>query len=163
MLSLYDPLTKVANRNLMNVEIEKNFERSKRFKSPFSIIMTDLDNFKKYNDTYGHTYGDRLLVEVAKILSNEVRTVDLVARYGGEEFLIILPDTELKGAYEVAERIRRSVEAMTGVTISLGVTSYSSEIQNMEAFIKQADDALYRAKQKGKNRVEASETGVIER
>lgn len=161
MLSLYDPLTKVANRNLMNVEIEKNFERSKRFKSPFSIIMTDLDNFKKYNDTYGHTCGDRLLVQVAKILSTKVRTVELVARYGGEEFLIILPDTELKGAYEVAERIRRSVEAMTDVTLSLGVSSYSSEIQNMEAFIKQADDALYQAKHKGKNRVEVSKTGVI--
>jgi diguanylate cyclase (GGDEF)-like protein/PAS domain S-box-containing protein len=160
MLSLYDPLTKVANRNLMNVEIEKNFARAERFGSSLSIIMTDLDNFKKYNDTYGHTYGDRLLVQAAKILSNEVRTVDLVARYGGEEFLIILPDTELKGAYEVAERIRRSVEAMTAVTLSLGVSSYSSEILNMEAFIKQADDALYRAKQKGKNRVEVSKTGL---
>ncbi|MBI5098331.1 MAG: PAS domain S-box protein [Nitrospirae bacterium] len=160
MLSLYDPLTKVANRNLMNVELEKNFARSKRFKSPFSIIMTDLDNFKAYNDTYGHTYGDRLLVKVAKILSTKVRTVDLVARYGGEEFLIILPDTELKGACEVAERIRKSVEAMTAVTLSLGVISYSSEILNMEAFIKQEDDALYRAKQKGKNRVEVSNTGM---
>jgi diguanylate cyclase (GGDEF)-like protein/PAS domain S-box-containing protein len=160
MLSLYDPLTKVANRNLMNVEIEKNFERSKRLKGPFSIIMTDIDNFKKYNDTYGHTYGDRLLVEVAKILSNEVRTVDLVARYGGEEFLIILPDTELKGAYDVAERIRRSVEAMTAITLSLGVISYFPEILNWEELIKKADTALYRAKQKGKNRVEVSKTGV---
>jgi diguanylate cyclase (GGDEF)-like protein/PAS domain S-box-containing protein len=160
MLSLYDPLTKVANRNLMNVEIEKDFERSKRLKGPFSIIMTDIDNFKKYNDTYGHTYGDRLLVEVAKILSNEVRTVDLVARYGGEEFLIILPDTELKGAYEVAERIRISVKAMTGLTISLGISSFSPEILNWEELIEKADAALYRAKQKGRNRVEVSGPGV---
>jgi len=153
-LSLHDPLTKVANRNLMSIEIDKNLERAKRFGSPFSVIIMDLDNFKRYNDTFGHIYGDRLLVEVAKILSSEVRTVDLVARYGGEEFLIALPDTESGRAHDVAERIRKSVEAMTPITMSLGISSYSSEIEDGESLLKEADKALYQAKQKGKNRVE---------
>jgi len=153
-LSLHDPLTKVANRNLMNIEIEKNLERAKRFGSPFSVIIMDLDNFKRYNDTFGHIFGDRLLVEVANILAGEVRTIDLVARYGGEEFLIALPDTDSWSALEVAERIRKSVEAMTPVTLSLGISSYSFGTRDMEALLKEADSALYQAKQKGKNRVE---------
>ncbi len=156
ILSLRDSLTKVANRNLMNIELEKNFARAKRLGSPFSVIMLDLDNFKKYNDTYGHAAGDKLLIETANVLLNEVRAIDLVVRYGGEEFLILLPDTELTEAYEVAERIRKTVEAKAGNTISLGVSSHQHEMQKREDLIKKADDALYQAKQKGKNRVEIS-------
>lgn len=155
-LSLHDPLTKVANRNLMNIELEKNFARSKRFGSPLSIIMLDLDNFKKYNDTYGHTAGDKLLVETAGILLKEVREIDLVVRYGGEEFLFLLPEAEMQDAYEVAERTRKSVEKNTGVTISIGISSYSPEAGHWRELVKSADTALYQAKQKGKNRIETS-------
>ena len=157
-LSLQDPLTKLANRNLMNVELEKNFARSKRFETPLSIIIMDLDNFKNYNDTHGHIAGDKLLVETANIVTNEVRTIDLVVRYGGEEFLIILPDTEITKACEVAERIRKTIETTTGITISLGISAYQrGKMQKVHDVLKKADDALYQAKQKGKNRVEVSD------
>ena len=155
-LSLLDPLTGLANRRCMNVEFERNLARAKRFGNSFSIILLDIDNFKNFNDTYGHTEGDQLLADVGKILSNEVRGLDLVARFGGEEFLILLPETELAIACKVAERIRKSVEAKTSITLSLGVTSCSSGIYTIEDFIKRADDAMYQAKQKGKNRVEVS-------
>jgi diguanylate cyclase (GGDEF)-like protein len=154
MLSLYDPLTKVANRNLMNMELEKNYAKSKRYGNPFSIIIMDLDNFKYYNDTYGHIAGDKLLVMTANIFSKEVREIDLVVRYGGEEFLIILPETKLIDAHHIAERIRKSIEEKTDVTISIGIVSHSHEIENTDDLIKKADAALYQAKQKGKNRVE---------
>ena len=127
-----------------------------KFGNSFSIILLDIDNFKKFNDTYGHTEGDQLLADVGKILSNEVRGLDLVARFGGEEFLILLPETELATTCKVAERIRKSVEAKTSITLSLGVTSCSSGTYTIENFIKKADDAMYQAKQKGKNRVEVS-------
>lgn len=157
MLSLYDPLTKAANRNLMNVELEKNFARAKRLGSAFSVIMLDIDNFKKFNDTFGHTAGDNLLVEIANVLMNEVRTIDLIVRFGGEEFLILLPDTEPAVVFGVAERIRKAVETKTAVTISLGISSYEKGMHKREDLIKKADDALYQAKQNGKNRVEVSE------
>jgi diguanylate cyclase (GGDEF)-like protein len=158
MLSLHDSLTKVANRNLMDIELEKNFARAKRFKSPFSVIMLDLDNFKKYNDTFGHTAGDKLLIDTAKVLLNEIRAMDLVARYGGEEFLLILPDIPITKACEVAERIRKAVETTTGITVSLGVSAYQhGKTQKADDLIKKADEALYQAKQKGKNRVEISD------
>jgi diguanylate cyclase (GGDEF)-like protein/PAS domain S-box-containing protein len=159
-LSLHDPLTGLANRRMMSIVFERSFARAKRFGSSFSIIMLDLDNFKTYNDTHGHTGGDRLIVEVAGILSEEVRALDLVARYGGEEFLILLPETDLTIACKVAERIRKSVEAKTAITLSLGVTSCCPGIMTMKDFITKADDALYHAKQKGKNRVEISEPGL---
>jgi diguanylate cyclase (GGDEF)-like protein/PAS domain S-box-containing protein len=153
-LSLLDPLTGLANRRCMNIEFERNLARARRFGNSFSIILLDIDNFKNFNDAYGHTKGDRLLADIGKILSNAVRGLDLVARFGGEEFLILLPETELAIACKVAERIRKSVEAKTSITLSLGVTSCSSGIYTIEDFIKRADDALYQAKQKGKNRVE---------
>ncbi len=153
-LSLHDPLTGLANRRLMDIITERSFARAKRFGAPFSVIMLDIDYFKKYNDTYGHPAGDKLLVELAKILKGEVREIDLVVRYGGEEFLILLPETKLSEAYEVAERIRKTVEAETGITISLGVSSYQQGMQKKEDLINKSDEALYLAKQKGKNRVE---------
>jgi two-component system cell cycle response regulator len=156
-LSLHDPLTGLANRRMVSIVFERSLAASKRFGSSFSIIMLDLDNFKKYNDTHGHTEGDMLLVKIAGILSEEVRALDLVARYGGEEFLILLPETDVTIACKVAERIRKSVETKTASTLSLGVTSCYSGILTMKDFIKKADDALYHAKQKGKNRVEICE------
>ena len=161
-LSLRDPLTGLANRRMISIVFERSLARAKRFGSSFSIIMLDLDNFKNYNDTHGHTEGDMLLVKIAGILLEEVRDLDLVARYGGEEFLILLPDTDVTIACKVAERIRKAVETKTAGTLSLGVTSCYPGTMAMKDFIKKADDAMYHAKQKGKNRVEISEPGLNE-
>jgi diguanylate cyclase (GGDEF)-like protein/PAS domain S-box-containing protein len=150
-LSLHDPLTGLANRRLMEISLDNNFASAKRYERPFSVIMLDLDHFKKYNDTYGHVAGDRLLVDVAKMISREVRETDLAVRYGGEEFIIMLPETKLGRAYEVAERIRERVLAHGAITVSLGVSTYQQEMENKEDIIAMADDALYQAKQRGRN------------
>ncbi len=155
-LSLNDPLTGLANRRLMGMVFEKAFMTAKRYKSPLSVIMLDIDHFKKYNDTYGHTKGDKLLVTLANIILKELRQIDLVVRYGGEEFLLILPETGVERAQDVAERIRRTVEAKTEVSVSLGISSYCEEIKKKEELIDKADEAMYRAKQKGRNQVEVS-------
>ncbi len=155
-LSLHDPLTGLANRRLMDYVLETSHARAKRAECPFSAIMLDIDFFKKYNDTYGHAFGDNVLVGVAGIILKEIRHIDLGVRYGGEEFLILLPETGLSEACEVAERIRKDVEGKTGITVSLGVASYDHNMQNKEDIIKKADDALLLAKQKGRNRTEVS-------
>lgn len=153
-LSLYDPLTNLANRRLMTKGLEKYFSLAKRYEKVFSIIMLDIDNFKKYNDTYGHSAGDKMIVRVAKVLLDDIRDADAVARFGGEEFLIILPESTLETALLTAERIRQNVAHETGTTISLGVASYDSSMTKNEQLINKADEALYRAKARGKNRVE---------
>ncbi len=152
--SLHDPLTGLANRRMMGVVLERNLIMAKRSDKPFSIIMMDIDYFKKYNDTHGHSEGDRLLTELAKLVIRKMRQIDLAVRYGGEEFLLLLPETDLKKAYEAAERLRKAVEVELGTTISLGVASYNEGIEKEEDLIKKADNALYHAKQKGRNRVE---------
>lgn len=153
-LSLHEPLTGLANRRFMHIVFERSFARAKRLKRPLSIIMLDIDHFKKYNDTYGHIEGDMRLIEVANILVKETREIDLAVRYGGEEFLILLPETELSKASEVAERIRKSVMTETEVTISIGVSSFRDEMHKMDDLTNKADSALYQAKNKGRNRVE---------
>ncbi|MBI5741466.1 MAG: diguanylate cyclase [Nitrospirae bacterium] len=155
-LSLHDPLTGLANRRLMDYVVETSFARARRAECPFSAIMLDVDYFKKYNDTYGHAYGDNILVDIARIVSTEIRQIDLGVRYGGEEFLVLLPETALTEACDVAERIRTEVEAKTSVTVSLGVSCYDHRMQNKEDVVNKADDALLRAKQNGRNRVEVA-------
>lgn len=153
-LSMQDPLTGLANRRLMYLELDRNIAKAKRYKGPFSIIMIDIDHFKEYNDRHGHLAGDRLIEEFARLSLKAVRGADLVVRYGGEEFLILLPETDLKRAADVAERLRRAVEARKGVTISLGVASYNEEMKGADELIDAADETLYRAKTGGRNRVE---------
>jgi two-component system cell cycle response regulator len=152
--SLRDPLTGLANRRFLEIELEKSFAAARRYGEGFAVIMLDIDNFKKYNDTFGHPAGDRLLAKLAEILLQGVRRADYVFRYGGEEFLIILPETDPAIAGEAAERLRRAVELETEVTISLGLASFQKGLPDKEALISQADSALYLAKQKGRNRVE---------
>lgn len=162
-LSLHDPLTGLANRRLMSLELEKTLARSSRSGKPFSLVMLDLDHFKNYNDLYGHTAGDRLLAGISRLILEEIRRIDLGTRYGGEEFLLILPDTELADAMDVAERIRARVEATafplsedmrsTGITVSLGVASWDSSIVSEDILITRADTALYMAKFRGRNQV----------
>ncbi|MHB8792382.1 MAG: diguanylate cyclase [Thermoleophilia bacterium] len=164
-LSLHDPLTGLANRRLMSIELEKTLARSSRTGKPFSLVMLDLDHFKNYNDMYGHAAGDQLLAGVSGLILEEIRRIDLGARYGGEEFLLILPDTELTDAMDVAERIRARTastefpisEGMrtTGITVSLGVVSWEPGIVSEEILVARADTALYMAKSRGRNRVES--------
>jgi diguanylate cyclase (GGDEF)-like protein/PAS domain S-box-containing protein len=156
-VSLHDSLTGLANRRYMDIELERSYDKAKRLKSELSLIVIDIDYFKKYNDKHGHLAGDEILVQVAKLIAIETRKIDLAVRYGGEEFLVILPGTEQAQAYEIAERIRKTVEKNTIVTISIGVASYDNSMKQKEDLIKKADSALYRAKQGGRNRVEASE------
>ena len=154
--SLHDHLTGLPNRRFLQIQLEKNIKTAKRHDEHLSVIMLDIDHFKRYNDTQGHVQGDRLLVDLAGILSREIRSSDFVCRYGGEEFLITLPRTDSKLASEVAERLRRVVETETGVTVSLGVSTYRIDSIDGENLINSADAALYRAKQEGRNRVAVS-------
>jgi diguanylate cyclase (GGDEF)-like protein len=153
--SLHDPLTGLGNRRYMQMQMETDLEVCKRYSGRFAVVMLDIDHFKKYNDTYGHVEGDRLLARLSDLFNRGVRNADRVFRYGGEEFLVLLPETDLPDACVEAERLRRAVESDGRVTISLGVSAYGDAAQTGEALIMKADEALYRAKQNGRNRVEA--------
>lgn len=154
-LSMHDPLTGLANRRMMDVVLARKMAEATRYDKPLSMVMLDIDHFKKFNDTYGHDAGDRLLRDIAGIIRGTSRDADLAARYGGEEFLVILPETDAEGARTYAERLRRLVAEKTPVTISLGVSTFRKGIGQQE-LIKEADSALYRAKEKGRNRTEVS-------
>jgi len=154
--SLRDHLTGLANRRFLHMQLEKSVKAARRYREKLSVIMLDIDHFKQFNDTYGHVQGDRLLVKIAGILMEEMRSSDYVFRYGGEEFLVILSQTDLMTACDAAERLRTSVESSTAVTISLGVSAYRETMQDDEDLIRTADTALYQAKQRGRNRVVAS-------
>ncbi|MFY9226788.1 MAG: GGDEF domain-containing protein [Blastocatellia bacterium] len=160
-----DPLTGLSNRNYFRNELKKFVSLSARYNRALSIIMLDIDFFKKINDTYGHDVGDNVLKNVAEILMRHVRTHDVAARFGGEEFVMLLPETSLGGAVVVAERIRTAVENVDfnsagcrhNVTISIGVAEYLGDGTDVEEVIKKADEALYKAKSSGRNRVCMSE------
>jgi len=154
-----DPMTGLANRRAIMEMIEQEFSRSNRHQRVTSIIMADLDHFKKINDTHGFNTGDDVLVEVSRVLKSCLRNEDICARWGGEEFLVLLPETSLEGALAVANKIRESV-AMTEfkvnrpgiqITISLGVCEYKPD-QNIFEAISRADHALHQAKMGGRNR-----------
>ncbi len=157
-----DELTGLYNRRWLKNTLQRQMDRAGINKEPLSLIMIDVDHFKKINDEFGHLAGDRVLQVVAKVIMNDVRPTDLVARYGGEEFIVVLPDTAIIGARLVAERLREAVSReiivtsnhtpLSPVTISLGVSQMQGN-QDMAAFIADADAALYRAKDQGRNRV----------
>jgi diguanylate cyclase (GGDEF)-like protein len=156
-LSTTDTLTGLSNRrHLMNFMVQE-IERAKRADRPFSVLMLDVDHFKKYNDTHGHQAGDEVLARVGTVLRNSIRPYDCAARYGGEEFLVVLSGTSLEPATESAERIRKQVRAerfeAESVTISIGVAEYPSHGDTAKAVIGLADAALYEAKRAGRDRV----------
>jgi len=162
-LSNTDHLTGLFNRRYMMEALDKEVHRSSRKGGSLSLIMLDIDNFKKVNDDFGHLQGDVVLQMVALKLRNELRSYDYAARYGGEEFVAILPDSSLKDSVFAADRIRMAVQdtifngplAKLRLTVSLGVASFSKEHSpTVDGFIKLADDALYRAKANGRNRAE---------
>jgi diguanylate cyclase (GGDEF)-like protein len=156
-LMLTDPLTGVANRRYLDQCLEQELQRIQRYGDKFSVIMTDLDFFKRINDKYGHNTGDTVLVKFTKVLNDNVRASDFVARYGGEEFVILLPDTDHEGATELAERIRLDVaqyrfpDVQESVTASFGVTTVTDAHNSVEV-LKKADEALYSSKKQGRNR-----------
>lgn len=164
--SITDSLTGIANRRYFDETLKTEFYRLKRSGAALSLIMLDVDYFKKFNDTYGHLAGDDCLRQIGNMLKTiDMRTSDLVARYGGEEFVVILPETEKSGVLVLAERIRKATEALSiphsenkneeKVTVSLGsVTVYPSALEKPEQVVGLADKALYCAKKGGRNRIE---------
>ena len=159
--AIFDALTGCYNKKQIEILLEKFLSESLRYNVPLSIMMLDIDHFKKVNDTYGHLVGDFILKEVANILKSTIRHSDACGRFGGEEFIIILPNTKLIGAMKLAERIRKNIQnhefifnnTKIFVTISIGITS-ASKTDSIFSLIERADEALYEAKNKGRNRVE---------
>jgi diguanylate cyclase (GGDEF)-like protein len=158
--------TGLYNKRYLMKTLNGELNRAARNHSCFSLIFLDIDFFKKVNDTYGHQRGDEVLTAVARTLLQCLRNYSTAARYGGEEFAIILSGTQLTGAIVVAERLREAIQALSfappmgdlKITGSFGIAAYpSAQVKDIDSLLKQADDALYSAKQKGRNRVEASE------
>ena len=166
--SVTDSLTGLANRRYFDDALETEFYRLKRSGSNLSLIMLDVDHFKKFNDSYGHLARDDCLRLIGTTLKTIVlRMPDIVARYGGEEFVVILPETDNNGAKVLAERIRKAIEALAiphstyelakNVTVSLGVvTVYPNRLESPEQVVALADEALYCAKKGGRNRIEVA-------
>lgn len=161
-MALLDGLTKVFNRNRFIDLAKREMERSQRYGRPLALLMLDADHFKKVNDNYGHATGDRVLQHFAQTCRDVLREVDLIGRLGGEEFAVLLPETALTGACAVAERLRQTIETdmlitergSLSYTVSIGVAQMSEQAANFEDLLKAADDALYKAKNNGRNRVE---------
>ncbi|MBF0325370.1 MAG: diguanylate cyclase [Alphaproteobacteria bacterium] len=160
-LATVDPLTGLGNRQSMRTHLIGERDRAIRQKQPLSLALTDIDHFKKVNDTFGHAQGDKVLREVAQVLRNTVRPYDVVYRYGGEEFLICLPGTSVEVGAQVLERIRTNIEALQldddkgapiPVTATFGIAAITAET-SIEDAMEQADKALYDGKRSGRNRV----------
>ncbi|MCG7983061.1 MAG: sensor domain-containing diguanylate cyclase [Candidatus Thiodiazotropha lotti] len=159
-----DELTGLYNRRELNKIAGIEFKRAKRFNRDYSILIIDLDNFKKVNDTYGHTIGDQVLKHNAEIFLGSTRSEDLLARYGGEEFVMLLPETDIEGARLLAQRICddvrntpvSSIYGNIGITVSIGVSQIDQSDQSYTDILERSDIALYMAKRTGKNRVEAT-------
>ncbi len=155
-ISIRDELTGLYNRRYFNEILKKEAQRAFRYKEPLSMIMYDIDHFKRVNDTYGHMVGDEVLKKLSEIIKSNVRNSDYIFRTGGEEFTILLPGTDLEKAYKVAEKLRKRIEneifdKVGKITISLGVAQYS-ENESTDNFIRRTDKALYSSKENGRNR-----------
>jgi len=156
--SMTDPLTGLYNRFFLQTELERNIKIAARYQRTFCLLFADVDHFKQINDTWGHLAGDAILRELAHLMRSSLRGSDSVIRYGGEEFVFILPEATIKDAGTLAEKLRRQVEkyafpgAGNTVTISIGVTAWARGDDATE-ILARADQALYRAKQSGRNRV----------
>jgi diguanylate cyclase (GGDEF)-like protein len=162
-LSVTDRLTDLYNHGYLHQRLDEEMERCQRFEHEMSLIMLDIDDFKKFNDRYGHPKGDTVLKAVSGIIKQNLREIDVAARYGGEEFVIMLPETDIAGAVAVAERIRLSMAQYphitdedgerVGQTVSLGVANFPTNASTAAALVEAADQAMYRAKRARKNQV----------
>ena len=164
-ISITDPLTGLLNRRYFQERLTEEVDRASRHGHPLALIMMDIDHFKLYNDTNGHPAGDKALVLLGRVLRASIRAIDVVSRFGGEEFAIILPETRKREALEIGERIRKEVESLYfpgeetqpggRLTVSMGVAGYPEDARDIKALIQKADRALYVAKARGRNRIEA--------
>jgi len=161
-LANFDPLTGLYNRQAILGKLHELINRAKRYKEDFSLSMLDIDHFKKVNDRYGHLTGDEVLEKIAALIRRNIRDTDIAGRYGGEEFIIILPQADLSSAMVVAERIRNIIENaemkesagnVFAITVSQGLSSWEQG-EDVHSLISRADEALYKAKENGRNRVE---------
>jgi len=158
-LSLIDGLTQLYQRRYFLVCLEEELQRAKTYKRYFAVLMLDIDDFKQYNDRYGHLIGDFILREIGVIIHDTMRQNDLAGRYGGEEFIFFLPNTGQKGAASMANRLLSKIAAHTfrayglnlNVTVSIGTAIYPEHAGTMDGLIRYADKQLYRAKADGKN------------
>ncbi|HET9660084.1 MAG TPA: GGDEF domain-containing protein [Thermomicrobiales bacterium] len=148
-----DALTGLLNRRGIEERLDEEVARAMRYGHALAVLMIDLDNFKSINDRSGHAAGDHVLRSTSRSIERSIRSIDIASRYGGEEFLVLLPETGIPGAEVVAERIRSSVERSGMATVSIGLSSLAEDAAAPAAIIEHADDALYRAKHSGKNRV----------
>jgi diguanylate cyclase (GGDEF)-like protein len=163
-LSYHDPLTDLFNRRYLEEALENELNRAARYGLPLSVNIVDVDHFKRYNDSYGHARGDVVLRMVAQRIREHTRRADILIRYGGEEFVVILPLTTKPQAQLVAEKLRTAVAATViggegggsapDVTVSVGVATFPEDAATAPALLQAADAALYRAKERGRNRVE---------
>lgn len=157
---IIDPLTRTYNRRAYDEKIKQEMMGYQRYGRPTALAIIDIDHFKKVNDSYGHRTGDGVLRVLSEVMKKEIREIDVLARYGGEEFALILPHTPYQHALEVAERIRQKVEDSRftykgkpfSVTISIGVGTLKED-DNLGSYVERVDKALYRAKDRGRNRV----------
>ena len=160
-LAMMDDLTGLMNRRAFFIQGAKEISRAQRHRTPLSLLMMDVDEFKTVNDRYGHAAGDRVLQHVSHKIVENVREMDMVARMGGEEFSMLLPGTGAADAVKLAERVRQAIEREScqlddqsiDVTVSIGVASYNADTSSLEAILREADDSLYRAKYRGRNQV----------
>lgn len=154
-LSLTDAVTGLFNHRHFQDQINKEVDRAKRTSQPLTLLMIDLDNFKELNDRNGHPTGDKALQEVGKIFTQSLRSTDIVFRYGGDEFTILLPSTNAKSGFEIAERLRAAMaslpQSLVGATLSIGLATFPSVASSRDELIKKADSALYEAKNRGRN------------
>lgn len=165
--SITDPLTGIYNRRYLERRLTDEIARANRYGMPLSVLLIDIDHFKRVNDIYGHQVGDLVLEGLAQLIVTTLRTTDIVARYGGEEIMVIAPSTPMKTAADLAERLRKVVEnasfevpaelnldiSALGVTVSIGVACFGQQARDMNDLIQHADKAMYRAKKEGRNRV----------
>lgn len=160
-LAITDSLTRIFNRRYYLERFAEELERSRKFKYKFSCLMIDIDYFKSYNDRYGHIVGDAVLREISQTIQEKIRQIDLLGRYGGEEFIIILSETDKDLANQAAQRIRQAIEYKPiraydeelKITVSIGISTFPEDGQDVETLIDRSDAALYRAKETGRNRV----------
>jgi diguanylate cyclase (GGDEF)-like protein len=166
-LSVTDDLTHLYNSRYLNLVLRRETKRASRSGRPLSLLFLDLDGFKAVNDTYGHLFGSRALVEAAAVIRGSARETDVVSRFGGDEFALVLPDTGGEGAYAVGERIRERVAAHTflagdslnlHLTVSVGVATLPDVAASAEELVQAADRAMYHVKESGKNGIHAAAT-----
>jgi len=155
----YDGLTNLYNRSTIEEKVNQEVHRVRRYKITSSVVLLDIDHFKQVNDSFGHNFGDEVLIKIAKTILEQLREVDVAGRYGGEEFVILMPETEKETAWRVSERLRKKISVLTfdsydcKITTSGGVSSAPEDGMELKDIIEKADVALYQAKNSGRNRI----------